>query len=84
MKELMLVLYLCSGIANTCMAPYQWPERFDDSFTCMIKGYDEAISKTKEIGQKEVNQYKIYIKFDCILVDPILPLPKPKEPKITT
>ena len=80
MKELILVLYLCSGIANTCMPPYQWPERFDDSFTCMVKGYEEAASKTKEIGPEEVNQYKIYIKFDCILVDPIVPLPKPEAP----
>ena len=80
MKELILVLYLCSGIANTCMPPYQWPERFDDSFTCMVKGYEEAAHKTKEIGPKEVNQYKIYIKFDCILVDPIIPPPKPKVP----
>ena len=80
MKELILVLYLCSGIANTCMPPYQWPERFDDSFTCMVKGYEEAAHKTKEIGPKEVNQYKIYIKFDCILVDPIVPPPKPKVP----
>ena len=80
MKELILVLYLCSGIANTCMRPYQWPERFDDSFTCMVKGYEEAAHKTKEIGPKEVNQYKIYIKFDCILVDPIVPPPKPKVP----
>ena len=44
----------------------------------------EAAKKTKEIGRQEVNQYKIYIKFDCILVDPIVPLPKPTEPKITT
>ena len=80
MKELILVLYLCSGIANTCMPPYQWPERFDDSFTCMVKGYEEAARKTKEIGRQEVNQYKIYIKFDCIVVDPIVPLPKPEAP----
>jgi hypothetical protein len=44
----------------------------------MVKGYEEAASKTKEIGRQEVNQYKIYIKFDCILVDPIVPPPKPK------
>ena len=80
MKELILVLYLCSGITNTCVPPYQWPERFEDSFTCMVKGYEEASKKTKEIGPEEVNQYNIYIKFDCILVDPIVPPPKPKVP----
>ena len=84
MKELILVLYLCSGITNTCVPPYQWPERFEDSFTCMVKGYEEASKKTKEIGPKEVNQYNIYIKFDCVVVDPIVPPPKPTKPKITT
>ena len=80
MKELILVLYLCSGITNTCVPPYQWPERFEDSFTCMVKGYEEASKKTKEIGPEEVNQYNIYIKFDCVVVDPIVPPPKPKTP----
>ena len=46
----------------------------------MIKGYEEAGKKIVEIGRQEVNQYKIYIKFDCILVDPIIPPPKPKVP----
>ena len=82
--KILLTLLMCSYTQSTCMPPYQWPERFDDSFTCMVKGYEEAASKTKEIGREEVNQYKIYIKFDCILVDPIVPLPKPTEPKITT
>ena len=76
MKELILVLYLCSGIANTCMPPYQWPERFDDSFTCMVKGYEEAASKTKEIGRQETNQFQIYSKFGCQEV--VVPPPKPK------
>ena len=87
MKELILVLYLCSGIANTCMPPYKWPERFDDSYSCVVQGYEESTRKIKEIGAKEVNQYKVYIKFDCILVDPIVPPPKPKvipEPELTT
>ena len=78
--KILLSLIICSQIHTTCMPPYQWPERFDDSFTCMVKGYEEAAHKTKEIGPKEVNQYKIYIKFDCILVDPIVPPPKPKTP----
>ena len=78
MKELVLFLYLCSGVSNTCLAPYQWPERFEDSFTCMVKGYEEAARKTIEIGQEEVNKHQVYIKFDCVEVDPITPPPKPK------
>ena len=61
MKELILVLYLCSGIANTCMPPYQWPERFDDSYSCMVQGYEEAASKTKEIGSSLEADIEIYL-----------------------
>ena len=78
MKELVLFLYLCSGVANTCLAPYQWPERFEDSFTCMVKGYEESARKIIEIGKEEVNEHQVYIKFDCVEVDPITPPPKPK------
>tara|TARA_Y100001936_G_scaffold185200_1_gene182862 strand:- start:207 stop:377 length:171 start_codon:yes stop_codon:yes gene_type:complete len=31
----------------------------------MIDGYTKAIEKTEELGRKEVNAHKIYIKFDC-------------------
>ena len=78
MKELILVLYMCSSVANTCMPPFKWPERFEDSFTCMVKGYEEAARKTIEIGRQEINKHRIYIKFDCFEVDPITPPPKPK------
>ena len=65
MKELILVLYLCSGIANTCMPPYQWPERFDTTYDCMTFGYEESLAKMKEIGRSDVNEHQIYIRFTC-------------------
>ncbi len=73
-----LILYMCSTVAQTCMPPYQWPERFDDSFTCMVKGYEESARKMKEIGQAEVNKHKLYIKFDCLERAIIIPKEKPK------
>ena len=66
MKELILVLYLCSGIANTCMPPYQWPEKFDDMYDCLNAGYTEALKKSKEIGRFDVNQHEIFVKFACV------------------
>ena len=78
MKELMLVLYMCSAVADTCMPPFKWPVRFVDDFSCMVQGYEEAAKKTIEIGKQEINQHKIFIKFDCLEVDPITPPPKPK------
>ena len=43
----------------------------------MVKGYEEAARKTIEIGQEEVNKHQVYIKFNCVKVDPITPPPKP-------
>ena len=31
----------------------------------MIAGYNESINKTVEIGEKEIEENKIYIKFVC-------------------
>ena len=56
MKELILVLYMCSAVADTCMPPFKWPERFEDSFTCMVKGYEEAARKTIEIATMLSNE----------------------------
>ena len=44
----------------------------------MVKGYEESARKIIEIGKEEVNEHQVYIKFDCVLVDPITPPPKPK------
>ena len=47
------------------MPPYQWPEKFDDGYDCMVAGYVQALAKIEEIGRDEVNNNKIYIKFGC-------------------
>ena len=47
------------------MPPYQWPERFKDSYDCMQFGYEEAHKKMEEIGRVEVNKHGIYIRFTC-------------------
>ena len=47
------------------MPPYQWPEKFDDGYDCMVQGYVAALEKIEEIGRGEVNNSKLYIKFGC-------------------
>ena len=76
---------MCSVTANTCMPPFVWPTQFGDSYECMIAGYEEAIRKTKEIGREEMNKHKIFIKFDCIESEIIVPKKKPiEQPKVET
>ena len=76
--EVALIIYMCSAIQNTCLAPYVWPETFYDNYGCMIQGYKESEKKIAEIGREDVNKYDIYIKFNCQEYKIILPPPKPK------
>jgi len=60
-----LYLILCSGVTNTCLPPYQYPNLFADSYSCMIAGNNESILKLEEIGYESVNNNKYFIKFIC-------------------
>ena len=47
------------------MPPYEWPQTFDTTYKCMVAGYTEAKKKTQKLGFKDVNTYRLYIKFSC-------------------
>jgi len=44
----------------------------------MVVGYEESAKKMQEIGREEVNQHKVYIKFNCLEKAIIVPQEKPK------
>nr|BAR28808.1 hypothetical protein [uncultured Mediterranean phage uvMED] len=71
---------MCSAVANTCLPPYRYPDLFVDGYSCMIAGNNESIKKLEEIGHKDVNKNKIFIKFLCT-EEAVVP---PKKPKIMT
>ena len=77
MKIFGLVLYISSAAANTCIEPYKWPDTFDSSYMCMLKGYEESYKKIEEMGPERVNEFNVYIKFDCLQIDIIVPKKKP-------
>ena len=77
MKIFGLVLYICSAAANTCIEPYKWPDTFNSSYTCMLKGYEASYKKIEEMCPERVNEFNVYIKFDCLQIDIILPKKKP-------
>jgi hypothetical protein len=62
--KIALFIIMCSGVAGQCLEPYKL-NIHDNFYNCMISGYEEAIKKTKEIGQEEIDEHKIYIKFVC-------------------
>ena len=69
--KILLSLIICSQVANTCMAPYPWPETFNTTYDCMMFGYEESLNKMKEIGRSEVNKYNMFIKFTCTPIETI-------------
>ena len=61
MKEIALILFMCSATENVCMPAYVWPDSFDDDYSCMIAGYEESINKMKEIkGIRDVHHVHIW------------------------
>ena len=63
--KILLSLVICSQVAGTCLEPYEWPQRFDTQYDCMVFGYEESLNKMQEIGRQEVNKHNIYIRFTC-------------------
>ena len=63
--KILLTLLICSQVAGTCLEPYEWPERFNTQYDCLMFGYEESLKKMKEIGRTDVNQYNMFVKFYC-------------------
>ena len=47
------------------MPPYQWPEKFNTQYDCLMFGYEESMNKMREIGKEDINQYGAFIRFVC-------------------
>ena len=59
--KILLILYMCSYTAGSCLPGHQWPDKFNDMYDCMMMGYSTSIDKMVEIGRAEVNEYDIFI-----------------------
>ena len=64
-------MLICSSVAGECMPPYEWPEAFRTKYDCLLKGYDEADKKIREIGREDINKHQIYIRFTCTQIDSV-------------
>ena len=63
--KILLSLVFCSGLYSTCMPPIPMSEIYDSYYDCIQAGYVESFEKMEEIGSKEVNRSKTFIKFYC-------------------
>jgi len=55
------------------------PQTYPTIYECMVDGYATSQQKMIEIGPNDVNEHKIYIKFECNEI--IIP---PQKPKVET
>ena len=64
--KIILILYMCSYTATSCLPGYQWPEKFNDMYDCMQAGYTESMNKMEEVGREDVNKHEVFIRFACV------------------
>ena len=66
--QVVLTILFCSVLHLECMAPYTFPEKYKDFYSCMVAGYEKSLAKTIELGKHEVNSKMYFIKFKCTRV----------------
>ena len=67
--KFLLTLVMCSGVANTCLPPFQVDQKFDGLYNCLMSGYAESVAKMEEVGQEKINTNLIHIKFYCTPIE---------------
>ena len=72
-----LFMIMCSYVAGECMAPVPMDTYYNDMYSCMNAGYQHSLDKSIEVGEEQINEYKIYMKFICVETDVIVPPGKP-------
>jgi len=72
-----LLMIMCSYVAGECMAPVPMDTYYNDMYSCMNAGYQHSLDKSIEVGEEQINEYKIYMKFICMETDVIVPPGKP-------
>jgi len=40
-------------------------EKFEDMYSCLIRGYEESISMTMDVGKEEINEKGLFTRFAC-------------------
>ena len=63
--KILLIIYICSSVSNTCLPPLKYDGIFSDVHSCMLKGYQEGYNWTQKLGKEEINKNKVYVKFRC-------------------
>ena len=58
-------MIFCTALYEQCQKLDPMSESYNNFYSCMVAGYEEAKRKTLEVGKEQVNKDYIYIKFYC-------------------
>ena len=58
-------MLVCSFTSCTCTPHLVIDEKFEDMYTCLLRGYEESISMTMEVGREEINEKGLFTRFAC-------------------
>ena len=64
--KLILAIIVCSALHGECSAPIKKKGTYNDWYSCMQSGYQEARKVSQSFGYKKVNEEQIYVKFYCV------------------
>ena len=63
--KIILIMLVCSFVSGTCTPPLVINEKFDNMYDCLMRGYEESISMTMEVGREEINKQGLFTRFAC-------------------
>jgi hypothetical protein len=63
--KIILIMLVCSFASGTCTPPLVVNERFDNMYDCLMRGYEESIKMTQEVGREEINKQGLFTRFAC-------------------
>ena len=80
-----LTIIMCTVIdgKTRCVPPYTHGVNYIDSYECLLDGYNTSYNKIVELGREDVNKYNIYIKFECLPQEIVVPKKKPVIEELT-
>ena len=58
-------MLVCSFVSGTCTPPLVIDEKFDNMYDCLMRGYEESISMTMDVGREEINERGLFTRFAC-------------------
>ena len=58
-------MLVCSFVSGTCTPPLVIDEKFNNMYDCLMRGYEESISMTMEVGREEIKGKGLFTRFAC-------------------